>query len=107
MAVPSPVLQPWPVAAGVSAPLCHFKAPTPGPRKEPYHTDEVSTAILPGQVLFEVFPDHGAQPAAEDDVGAVRLVPLPVRTRALGAGRGLAWSPRPPNVAEKRMLSSH
>lgn len=37
-----------------------------------YHTDEVATAILPGQALFEVIlPDHGAQPAAEDDVGAV------------------------------------
>lgn len=45
-----------------------------------YHADEVAAAILPGQALFEVvLPDHGAQPAAEDDVGAVRLVPLPVR----------------------------
>lgn len=45
-----------------------------------YHADEVAAAILPGQALFEVvLSDHGAQPAAEDDVGAVRLVPLPVR----------------------------
>lgn len=55
-----------------------------------YHTDEVAAAILPGQALFEVvLPDHGAQPAAEDDVGAVRLVPLPARVRCwewAGAG---------------------
>lgn len=38
----------------------------------PYHTDEVSSAILPRKALFAVvLADHRAQPAAEDDVGAV------------------------------------
>lgn len=47
----------------------------------PYHSDEVSAAVLPRQALLEVvLADHGAQPAAEHDVGAVRLVPLPAGT---------------------------
>ena len=43
-----------------------------------YHADEVSSAVLPGQALLPVIlPDHRAQPAAEHDVRAVGLVPLP------------------------------
>lgn len=73
-----------------------------------YHTDEVTTAIFPSQALFEVIlPDHGAQPAAEDDVGAVRLVPLPVRVgRWEWAGHrpGAPATPAPVLIKECSLL---
>lgn len=51
-----------------------------------YHTNKISSAIFPCQAFFPIIlSDHRAQPATEDDVCAVRLVPLPAETQRSSA----------------------
>ena len=72
----------------------------------PYHAHEVSSAVLAHQALLAVLLlDHSAQAAAEHDVGAVGLVPLPAGQRLWGWVGHLAGSPWLPESAKQKKES--
>lgn len=72
----------------------------------PYHAHEVSAAVLARQALLAVvLLDHSAQAAAEHDVGAVGLVPLPAGQRLWGWAGHLAGSPWLPESAKQKKES--
>lgn len=55
--------------------------PSPEDRysKLTHHANEVTTTVLPDQLLLAVgLADDGTQTAVQDDVSAVRLIVLPV-----------------------------